>query len=388
MWVRAPRPQQNFKNMTLTEAKKCVNISGIYLFRNKINGKCYVGQSIKIRKRFLQHMQKFKEDFQYPLYKALNKYGLENFEFEILETFEKLDLETLRETLNNREIYWIEYYKSYNNGYNQTLGGEATSGWKPTEETKKKISESLMGNENQEKKPCKFINKDTLEWIEFKSESEAAKYFNTSRSNIVNRILLSYKTPLNGIYLSEEQYNYYVENNIDFEQIIKSKGYFEFKYTKEEFIDKLNSFSNIEIVKNDIPDLFGISIATFYNYLKEWNIQSPLQTHRKYKYLIIEDTINNKYSKCTLEDFAKKFNLSKSSARTAAVRHEDGSLYKKQYKIYSVFEHPYGYIYPDQDGQLHHFKNTETGYTVTSIRSSLLSLFDTFDNITNWIKID
>lgn len=50
-------------------------------------------------------------------YKALRKYGVENFTFQIIELCRQ-------DELNEREIYWIKYYDSFNNGYNQTIGGE------------------------------------------------------------------------------------------------------------------------------------------------------------------------------------------------------------------------------------------------------------------------
>jgi len=53
------------------------------------------------------------------LYKAFNKYGIENFTFEEIEQVDN-------SILDEREKYWIEYYDSYFNGYNSTLGGRAT----------------------------------------------------------------------------------------------------------------------------------------------------------------------------------------------------------------------------------------------------------------------
>ena len=50
-----------------------------------------------------------------PLYRALSKYGIENFS---IETIEETD------NPNEREIYWIEYYQSFHKGYNATTGGE------------------------------------------------------------------------------------------------------------------------------------------------------------------------------------------------------------------------------------------------------------------------
>jgi hypothetical protein len=50
------------------------------------------------------------------LYQAFNKYGIENFNFEEIEEIEN-------SLLDEREKYWINYFDSYKNGYNSTLGG-------------------------------------------------------------------------------------------------------------------------------------------------------------------------------------------------------------------------------------------------------------------------
>lgn len=95
-------------------------MTGIYAIRNKTNGKVYVGQSVNILQRWRSHRARSKQpnhiDKDLPVYRALTKYGIDNFEFIILEECDK-------EQLNEREIYWIKYYDSYNNGYNATLGG-------------------------------------------------------------------------------------------------------------------------------------------------------------------------------------------------------------------------------------------------------------------------
>ncbi len=94
---------------------------GIYKIENLINGKCYIGQSIDITRRWRQHRSDYK-DGTVSLYQAIKKYGLNNFSFEIIE-------ECSVDELDNREIYWIEYYNSYNNGYNETLGGSNRKAW-------------------------------------------------------------------------------------------------------------------------------------------------------------------------------------------------------------------------------------------------------------------
>lgn len=95
---------------------------GIYKITNKINGKSYIGQSVNIKKRWKKHRE-LKNTTQepqcnYPLYRAFKKYGLSNFSFEIIE-------ECTSDMLNIREIYWIDFYDTYRNGYNQTNGGNS-----------------------------------------------------------------------------------------------------------------------------------------------------------------------------------------------------------------------------------------------------------------------
>ena len=64
----------------------------IYLFKNKINGKCYVGQSIKPKQRYRDHMYSVNHGCHLPIHEAIRKYGIENFEFSILEENEKYPL--------------------------------------------------------------------------------------------------------------------------------------------------------------------------------------------------------------------------------------------------------------------------------------------------------
>lgn len=93
----------------------------IYKITNNINGKAYIGKTEStVEKRFKQHCQDYKKDrcSNRPLYRAMNKYGVENFTVEVIEeTFEP----------NTREIYWIEYFNTYKFGYNATKGGDGKS---------------------------------------------------------------------------------------------------------------------------------------------------------------------------------------------------------------------------------------------------------------------
>lgn len=94
---------------------------GIYKITNTINNKIYIGLSSNIEERWKTHKKRYKietdKEYEKHLYRSFRKYGLDAFTFEIIE-------ECSVEELANREIYWISYYDSYANGYNETPGGE------------------------------------------------------------------------------------------------------------------------------------------------------------------------------------------------------------------------------------------------------------------------
>lgn len=106
---------------------------GIYKITNLKNDKSYIGLSFDIERRWKQHLgyafntsQEEVSLYHNKLYNAIRKHGKENFRFEIIEECEK-------EKLKEREIYWIKYYDTYNNGYNLTTGGDI-SGYDVAEE--------------------------------------------------------------------------------------------------------------------------------------------------------------------------------------------------------------------------------------------------------------
>lgn len=116
--------------------------SGIYYFKNLLNGKYYIGQAINIRKRLIHHLGNLSHNrYDAPLYKALQKYGIENFEFGILQRIEEEEL-FLKDILDFWEKYYITLYNSYGStGYNQTKGGDAgVLGLKMTESQRQHIS--------------------------------------------------------------------------------------------------------------------------------------------------------------------------------------------------------------------------------------------------------
>lgn len=94
----------------------------IYVIKNKVNDKVYIGQtSQRVKNRFAQHMKPctLVSRGNYKFYKAIKELGKENFYYEILE------MDVPESKAKEREIYYIEKYNSYENGYNSTPGGDS-----------------------------------------------------------------------------------------------------------------------------------------------------------------------------------------------------------------------------------------------------------------------
>lgn len=98
----------------------------IYGYYSKVHNRImYVGQTKHLKDRNQSHL--FYEPYRltqnhsnYPLSLGIKKYGVDNYVLKVLEKNIKA------EDLNEREKYWIAYYNTYINGYNQTAGGQET----------------------------------------------------------------------------------------------------------------------------------------------------------------------------------------------------------------------------------------------------------------------
>lgn len=91
----------------------------IYIIRNTVNDKVYVGQThVSINLRFQNHLSAARHGKDYVIGRAIRKYGEDKFYVELLE-------ECLIEELNEREKYWISFFKATDNrfGYNMSIGG-------------------------------------------------------------------------------------------------------------------------------------------------------------------------------------------------------------------------------------------------------------------------
>ena len=143
-------------------------IAGIYSLTNKTTNKKYIGQTVYLNGRkgdHLLNLRRNQHDNDY-LQKAFNKYGEDEFIFEVLEVIEKLESGANdKDRLTEREQYWMDYYNCYDRecGYNINPSAEVNymSGKTHTEEARKKISEAAKGRKMTEEDKERLITSRT-----------------------------------------------------------------------------------------------------------------------------------------------------------------------------------------------------------------------------------
>lgn len=140
-------------------------IIGIYKITCLVNNKIYIGSSNNIYKRWNEHiweLNNYKHDNKH-LQDAWNKYGKENFIFEVIE-------ECSKDTKLEREQYYMDLYKTYNRdiGFNISRNALAPmEGRKHSEETKQHFSEIRKGKNIGKNNPMygKRLSKETKQKI-------------------------------------------------------------------------------------------------------------------------------------------------------------------------------------------------------------------------------
>ena len=186
----------------------------IYCITNDINGKKYIGQTAdNIEERFKEHLSSInaKRDYDRPLYRAMRKYGIEHFHISLIE-------ECSTESLDTQEEFWIQYFDTYKNGYNATLGGQGNKGydrqaiWEYYCQCNKiaqtarhfhcdrRVVRSIIRahgiyNPHGEIRSIYQLSKEDGSIIqEFVSIAEAARYFHKAKSGLREALITPYKT--------------------------------------------------------------------------------------------------------------------------------------------------------------------------------------------------
>ena len=210
-------------------------LAGIYMIKNNLNGKCYIGQSVKLRSRLKDHMRNAKNGkLDLPIYRAINKYGFHNFTVDILESFipdpNTSNLELIQ-MLDKLEIEYIEKYNAYTEGYNCTKGGDfGVLGLKMTEDQKKKVSENSKKQAVKSYKPIYLYSIKEKSTIYAISITAASNITNIARSNLMRTARGLYRqTHGYLVAFSLEQLEEYKKQFIT-NPIYIHKGHFKSKY--------------------------------------------------------------------------------------------------------------------------------------------------------------
>lgn len=161
-------------------------ICGIYAITNQVNGKTYIGKSIDVPNRWRQHrwdLNKNKHGNEY-FQNAWNKYGAENFTFELVEECDE-------DVLHLKEIEWINTFSTTDRSYGYNLKSEDESG-KLTEETRQHLREKAYQMYNrlvaQGYYTCILYNLNNGTQVEYNSPEEARANSTLTKNKMQNFI--------------------------------------------------------------------------------------------------------------------------------------------------------------------------------------------------------
>lgn len=197
-------------------------IGTVYCFINNVNNKLYIGETVKssYNDRINEHHKNSVTVDNY-FYKAIRKYGWENFSVIVLfqtSPYENNDenKKLLNNIVNEKEIYYINKYDTTNpsKGYNLTKGGDGVVGYKFSEESKAKMSIDRSGDKhwnygNYNNKTSKAILQFDLdfnfikEWPSMAEIERCLKYNSNNISRCCTNKLDTYK---GFIWVKKENY--------------------------------------------------------------------------------------------------------------------------------------------------------------------------------------
>ena len=180
----------------------------IYKITNVQNNKVYIGQTIRpIQDRFHRHINDALNNILDTHFaRAIRKYGKDNF------IIEQIDQAQTQDELNKKEQYWIKYYNSVQNGYNETdaiskCGGNTyqSKTEKEMEVIKEKIRQTKLGAKNPMAKKINRINIITNEIDIFDTIISCAKAcgIKNGKTSITTRLNGQVKSPYKNTWIFE-----------------------------------------------------------------------------------------------------------------------------------------------------------------------------------------
>lgn len=127
-----------FLNLNKEKIQTILSTSGVYVIKNKLNNKIYVGSSFCVRRRLKDHLNKLLQNKHNNkhLQSAFNKYGQTSFQFAILEY-----CEPIKDTILAIEQKYLDLNPEYNNA----KCAKNNAGWHHTKESIEKIVKNRVG---------------------------------------------------------------------------------------------------------------------------------------------------------------------------------------------------------------------------------------------------
>lgn len=191
-------------------------VKGIIYKYTSPSNKIYIGQTTVEKTRRTVFLNEKKSYAGLKIDIARKKYGAKNFKYEVLETVYAENNEELLFKLNTLETYYIGLYDSFKNGYNMSIGGQGSLGYKLSEEHKQKITQYLLTNNPFKGKKHTQKTKDIISKANsipviqidpitnkivnrFKSATEAANFLGKKRGNCqITKVCKKYVQPSDG----------------------------------------------------------------------------------------------------------------------------------------------------------------------------------------------
>lgn len=273
----------------------------IYIIRNTINNKCYVGQSVDYKTRFRKHKEEARRNnFHYKsyLYNAMNTLGIKNFYVELLES--------QVEDYNEKEIYYIKKFNTLRpNGYNLADGGN----WYPNLKGIEHHSATVTSQEDLDAIYDELLNSEY-------TPNDIAKHYGISPDTV--------RKINSGVIYTQEGFNYPLR-----ELILSSKKLERLTYDLK--------YSNLTYA--ELSDLYKISI----NQVKAINAGKAWYRHYL-KYPLREMVFCNRYGEVekiqkdllstnlSIEALSKKYNCSTNTIR----RINNGETHKNKQLQYPL----------------------------------------------------